>query len=309
MRRVAGEQQAAVTEFLHAPALERVDARPLDLELRVGSEHGAKTRQDALRLLFQLGIGVPPELEVDAPDVVGLPMQQHRLVRMERRVEPEPPLGRKIRLHVNVGDEKAVAKRLPFEVETQHVAHRTARAVAHEQPVARQPVIAIVGGHAQRHAVGVRRDAADLVPPANLERRQRLRALHEALLEVVLLQVDEGRPVMSAFRQQVELVRELAALIDLAHAPAHALARNGLAASQAIEDLQRPLRIADRARAHAHRVVVVEHEHRDPALGQVDRGDQPHRPGADDDHLAMARRPVELGRAPVFVRGVGVGFH
>ncbi|NJD33699.1 MAG: hypothetical protein FIA96_02480, partial [Betaproteobacteria bacterium] len=43
-------------------------------------------------------------LQVDAPDVVGLPVQQRRLVRVERRVEPEPPLGREVRLHPDVGD-------------------------------------------------------------------------------------------------------------------------------------------------------------------------------------------------------------
>src|SRR6185436_16139907 len=121
--------QAAMAKLLHAPALERIDARPLDLELRIGSEHRAKSRQNAFRLFFELGIGVPPKLEVDAPDVVRLPVQQHRLVGMERWIEPEPPLRRKIRRHVDVGDEKAVAKRLSLEVETQHVAHRTARAV------------------------------------------------------------------------------------------------------------------------------------------------------------------------------------
>jgi hypothetical protein len=39
---------------------------------------------------------------------------------MERWIEPEPPLRRKIRRHVDVGDEEAVAKRLSLEVETQH---------------------------------------------------------------------------------------------------------------------------------------------------------------------------------------------
>ena len=55
MRRVAGEQHAAVAEVLHAPALERVDARPFDLELaRRAPSMRAQARQDVL------GLASPP---------------------------------------------------------------------------------------------------------------------------------------------------------------------------------------------------------------------------------------------------------
>ena len=97
-------------------------------------------RQDLLRLPLLVRVGIPAELEVDAPDVVGLPVQQHRLVRVERRVEPEPALGREVRLHQDVGDQEAVAEHLPFRFESQHAAHGAARTVADDQPVAPERV-------------------------------------------------------------------------------------------------------------------------------------------------------------------------
>ena len=64
------------------------------------AEQRLHARDDALGLLLLVRVGVPAELEVDAPDVVGLPVQQHALARVERRVEPEPALGRHVVLHL-----------------------------------------------------------------------------------------------------------------------------------------------------------------------------------------------------------------
>jgi hypothetical protein len=129
------------------------------------------------------------------------------------------------------------------------------------------------------------------VTPAQLERWQRSRALDEARLEVILLQVHECRAVVSLFGQEVELIGELVALVDLADLPAHALRGDRLAASEAVEDLERALRVADRARADADGVVVVEQQDGLPAARKIDRGGQSHRPRAHDDHAAMATRP------------------
>src|SRR5439155_14374028 len=88
VRRVADEQRATPAERVHAAALEGVHARPLDLEARILAEHGAQSRQDALRLFLLFRIGIPTQLEIDAPYVVGLAMQQRRLVAVKRRIEP-----------------------------------------------------------------------------------------------------------------------------------------------------------------------------------------------------------------------------
>ena len=129
MRRVAQEKHPPVPEALHALAAEGVDADPFERERSRFTQHGTNAGDDAVGLLLDIRIGIPTKLEVDAPDIVGLPMQQHRLVRVEGRVEPEPALGREIGLHLHVGDEEAVAEYLSRYLQPQHAPDRTARPV------------------------------------------------------------------------------------------------------------------------------------------------------------------------------------
>ena len=79
---------------------------------------------DLLRLLLLLGVGIPAELEVDAPDVVRLAVQQHALARVEGRVEPEPALGGEIGRHLHVGDQEAVLEDAALALQAQHGAHK-----------------------------------------------------------------------------------------------------------------------------------------------------------------------------------------
>ncbi|MGY4300173.1 hypothetical protein ACVWXN_008268 [Bradyrhizobium sp. i1.4.4] len=58
------------------------------------TEHARDPRPHVLRLLLDDGIGIAIELEIDAPDVVGLTVQQRGAAGMKRRIEPEPALGR-----------------------------------------------------------------------------------------------------------------------------------------------------------------------------------------------------------------------
>ena len=95
-------------------------------------------------LLLGLGVGVPAELEVDAPHAVGLLVQQHALVRVERRVEPEPALGRKVRrVHAHVGDQEAVAEHAALALLADQLAHAGARAVAGHHVVGLERVGAV----------------------------------------------------------------------------------------------------------------------------------------------------------------------
>src|SRR5205823_3055575 len=126
---------------------------------------------------------------------------------------------------------------------------------------------------------------------------------------IILLEIDECGPSMTAFGKQIELVRERVTEEYLADAPAHALGADGLAAAQAIEDLERAFRVADGARADADRIVVVDDERGLAALREVDGGDEPDRARADDDHAAAARRTRELRRAAIRINGIAVGVH
>ncbi len=296
VRGVAGEQHIAMAEAVHAQAGKRIDADPFQGELRIRPQQRLHARHHALGRFLGDRIGVPAELEVDAPDIVGLAMQQHGLVRVERRIEPEPALGREIGFHLHVGDQEAVLEGAALAVQPEQAAQRAAGAVGRHDVAAVERIGAVRCFHRQRHGRVRRagmalRDADDLVLPADLQVGQLARAVQQEAFGVVLLQVDEGRPLVAAFRQQVEAVDLLVAQEYLADVPAHAFFHHALAAAQPVEDIERALGEADRARAAGQRAVIVHQHHGHAKLGQVDRGGQANRPGADhDDRVSMACR-------------------
>src|SRR6516164_10605734 len=119
MGSIAGKDDAAMDEAVHAPALEFIERDPFELELVV-AKHAGDPRPHIVWLLLVRGIDIAVELQVDAPDVVGLLVQQRRAAGMERRIEPEPALGWKFRGHLHVGDQELVLKDLAGELRTDH---------------------------------------------------------------------------------------------------------------------------------------------------------------------------------------------
>ena len=85
------------------------------------------------------------------------------------------------------------------------------------------------------------------------------------------------------FRQQIELIELRGAVKNPADAPHHALVDHALADAEPVPVLERALGKADRARALADPVGIVEQHDALAALRQVDRERQPDRSGADDD--------------------------
>ena len=147
----------------------------------------------------------------------------------------------------------------------------------------------------------------DLVLPMHLQPLAEFpRAGDQHVLEVVLLEIDEGGHAVPGLGQQVELVNQFRVAEDLADLPSHALFQHGFRAAEAIEDLQRPLGVTEPARTDAHRVVVVQHEHRDAAHGQIQRYREAHGAGAGHYHGAAALAVCErLDRK----RLIAVGLH
>ena len=252
MRGIAGKQHPAMAEAAHAPALEGVDADPFERELAPGPQHGLDARDHPLGLFLLLRVGVPTELEVDAPDLVGLAVQKyaaglralpsvHAVVAVEGRVEPEPALGREIGRHHHIGDQEAVLEDLAVDVQAQLAPHRAARAVGHHQPVGLQLIVAVGGLYIEQHAVGLWRHLGQLVLPAQVEMGQLAGARDQVFLQVVLLQVDHAGPLMAGLGLQVELEDLTLAKEGAADVPGDALVHHRLAAAQAVQDLQRAL--------------------------------------------------------------------
>src|SRR5690606_14760199 len=112
MRGVAGKEDAAMSEAVHALASEGVYAYPFQLYVDIFAKESADAGQDLLRFDLFGRVRIPAELEIDAPNVVRLAVQEHGLIGMERRVEPEPALGREVGFKLDVGDQEAVAEDL-----------------------------------------------------------------------------------------------------------------------------------------------------------------------------------------------------
>ena len=165
-----------------------------------GAEHGADSAPSVLGLTLVLGIGVEAELEVDAPDVVGLHVQQRRALRVEGRIEPEAALGREIGLHDDVGDQEVLFEGLAREAEAEASAHGAVCAVGGNQIVALEGVRPVGRVDLEPDVIVGRHHGGHAVQPAQLGQLQLVQALDQELLGVVLLQVDEGGHLVTAFR-------------------------------------------------------------------------------------------------------------
>jgi hypothetical protein len=198
---------------------------------------------------------------------------------------------RRTGIHRDVGDQEAIAEHAALGLLAQQLAQVGARAVAGGDVGGRQPVVAFGRFHGEHGAVVALLDARHLVVPAQVDERQRSGALHEVALDVVLLQVDEGRPLVAGLGQQVEAVDLLVVEEHLAHVPRDALVHHAVAAAQAIEHFERALGKADRARAAGEGVVVVQQHHRHLAQREVDGEREADRAGTDDHD-----RPMGWGR-------------
>jgi hypothetical protein len=153
VRRIAHEQHAAVVELVHAPALEGVDADPFQLEFAVIAQHGLDARDDVLGLLLLLRVGIPAELEVDAPDVVGLRCSSTDWLGWKGGSNQNQRSAGKSAFITTSAIRKRSMKILPSMSSPSMRADGAARAVGHHQPVGRQGVGAVGRFHAQRGAI------------------------------------------------------------------------------------------------------------------------------------------------------------
>jgi toxin HigB-1 len=260
------------------------------------AQHLLDARADAFGPPLGVRVGVRAELQVDAPDVVGLLVQQRRLARMERRREPEPALGREIGGHLHVGDQELVLEGLTPELESEHGARRRARPVAGDDPRGLDAIVAAGRRNGQERAVVARLQRGKPVAPAQVDQRLGRRGLGQRGLDVILLKIDEGRLLVAVLGQQVEIIELVLAAKDAAAPPSHALIDHGLGQTQPVEDFQRALG----ARALADAVAVVDQHDGNGATREIERQRQADGAGSDDDNRVMRRDAcVLIGRAAI----------
>ena len=182
-------------------------------------------RDHAFWFALLVRVGTGPELQIDAIDVVGLLVQQRRVAGVERRLEPEPAFARKVRLHLDIADEEAFLELAALEVQDQgrrgcgtwhrRRRGRSARRSRRARPASRLETVA-------PSACGV--IATALFFQRRSIRSGKIRApLDQVLLDIILLQIDEGRHLVAGLGQQVEVVDFPVAVEQAADLPGHAL--------------------------------------------------------------------------------------
>jgi hypothetical protein len=137
-----------------------------------------------LRLVF-----ARPELVVDAPQVVGLAVDQHGAARVAGRIEEGASLGRKIVRHLHVGDDVSSLVVLAGEPQAQHRAERRTRPVRGEHVLRLEFVTAPGGLDAKRHEPPILPHGRGRGLPAHVDQRLTRDGVMQELLGVLLLQV------------------------------------------------------------------------------------------------------------------------
>ena len=282
MRGISGKDHAAVDESRHTPALEFVERDPFEIE-PVVAEHARNPRPHEFRLLLDRGVGAAIKLQVDAPDIVRLLVQQCRSSRVKRRVEPEPALGRKFGRHLDVSDQKLILEHLPCELRAHHLPQRRARAVAGHDIIRSDTIRPVRRIDQEDDMIVALLEPNHPVAPPQGDFGQLLDAIDQVGFGVELLEIDESRPLVPLLRQQVELIEQRFAVKNLADLPDHALVDHVLADTEPVPEFERAFREADRARAVADAVGVVEQHDRLPPLREIDGERQPYRSSADHD--------------------------
>ena len=279
-------------------AFEGVDVRPIDAQVQVSGGMPAFT----LVGLPDKAVGESRERVRAALTAIGLALPPKRITVNLAPADLPKDSGRfdlAIAIAVLAASGQIAADRLgEVELAGELAAHHAARvavgAVAGDDPARLAVEHAVRRLHRQAHMVVVLRQAQQAVLPAQVDARLGGHRRHQRFFQVVLLQVDHRRHLVVGLGQQVETVGQFVAREHLAHLPAHAALGQALADAQPVPDLQRALGIADRARADADGVVVVEQHHLEAALRQVERRGQPDRAGADHHHRVALRHAAAL---------------
>ena len=287
-------------ETAQAAALEGVDRCPIQREILV-PDHLFDARNDALGLFFDLGIGVPAQLQVNPVDVVRLLVQQRRLAIVKAGLKPEPAFPGEVGLHLDVGNQEAFFKELALKLQPQHPAQGAAGAVTGDHPIGLKRIAAIGGFHRQHRMIGLAVNRDHLVFPAQIN-VQRYGAVDQILLDVILLQVHEGGHLVAVFGQKVKVEHLAVAVEGAAHLPRHALLDAKPAHTQPVQNFKAALGPADRPAADRDNVVVIQNNAGNSVIGQFDRHGKADGPSPDDGHLVARFGGGQAGRG-----GVGKG--
>ena len=298
MRRIAGEQHAVVAIARQRHGASAVDRGPRQLPGQVAFADGVQVPlhegAHVVGLQGFFGAVAMAQLPVDAPQVVGLAVHQHRAAAVPRGVEPGAAFGRVPALQHDVDDDVAAGVRGALQCQTQGVAHEALAPVAGHDPLRGQRATAVGVDERQRGVLRAAFQRLHTCGPAQIDGARRLGigardGLQQRVFDVVLLQVDHRRQALVRVLRHRE-AEDLGLLPEAAPAgPRQAAVEHVAEGAQPAGDFQTAARDTRRAAADAHAVVGFDHDAGHALACQPQRGRQPHRPAADDDHAAALR--------------------
>ena len=234
-------------------------------------------------------------MEINAPDVVGLFVQQSGLARiLERRFEPEPAFRREIGSHFDVSDQEVVLEHPPIKAEAHHIPNGRPCTVTGDQPIRFDLIGPIRCIDIQNDMIVHSGHPRHSVAPPNFDRCPislgRANFFNEELFEIGLLQVDKGRVLMPVLGLEIEFENPVLSVKHLADIPHHALVAHPLACTQTVRDFQRAFGEADRTATLPDPFVIVQHQHRCALAPQIKGSGHSDWTTANDYHGVALRR-------------------
>jgi len=139
------------------------------------------------------------------------------------------------------------------------------------------------------------------VTPSHLCVREGGQRIQQVLLDELLLQVGHGEEAVVLPVRRLHAEHPLAPVEGVAKSPGQPLGSDTLRHTGLLQDLHGAAGEDDGAAAFADLQFALQHGHAHALLRQTERGDQPDRPGPDDQHLHVGlrvrgRRGVHLVR-------------
>src|SRR6266478_751753 len=139
-------------------------------------------------LTLRVNVRIPTELKVDPKNVVWPAVDENAFARVERRLEPKPPITRVVRGRSDIGDQELFLEFLAFELKSKGVTHRAACPVGGQQPTGLKAIGSVRRVHLNPHGLIEQFKAQEAVLPAKLDQSFKLRCpLYQIFLSVVLL--------------------------------------------------------------------------------------------------------------------------
>ena len=148
---------------------------------------------------------------------------------------------------MDIGNQEALFKSLAGKPQSHALAAGRAGAVT-GQIILRSCAVAAIGGFdLQSDMIAVVRVSDHFVAPAQIDQFGKIRnPINQILLDVILLQIDEGRHFMAGLRQQIKAVNLVIAMKQPAGFPGDALGQHALANTEPVKNLQGAFCPADR---------------------------------------------------------------